>query len=853
MDNEKLSIIIPARNEVYLEKTLRSILDSAEGEIEIFAMLDGWAPDPVIDIGDDRVKFVHYKESIGQRKCINEGARMSSGKYFLKTDAHSMFDKGFDTKLKADCDYDWTVIPRMYNLDVSQWAPKRHKRTDYMYISNETGKELRAMYYSGFKNKCAKAHEEIDDVMTGQGACWFMHMDRFWELGGMDEGHGSWGQVGVEVACKAWLSGGRLVVNKKTWFSHYFRGGSGPGFPYKISGSQVEFARNYSRNLWINNKWPQQKRDFNWLIEKFDPPYWKDRDLTILFYSANRISDKILAPVVRSLKKKGIPIVSCTHEKMDLGNNSVFPKNKRSLQNIYRQVLDCARRAKTKYVALCEDDCLYDRDHFSYRPKKPFGYNTNRWVLHLDEKVYSKRIRPILSQCIAHRETLIKNLEERFKLKHIPDKYCGEMGCFEKQLGMTEYEYETFENKIPNLIVAHGKNTMGRKYVANQPCTNIDHWGPIDYWLKKFGPYKKEDSLTKKIRQWGYIASKIVDVEEMYENRDAFCDPRKTGSLKWFKECFPPYLKSIMNGIEFTDEELEKLPYFEYLKSKLHPVDRKPKLTRKGKRHAINLMKDVRKLYDDIKANGLRNPLDVWREGENLVLNRGGRRLEIIHALGYKTVPLRVFKDKEAYRLHIPDKRIVEEDTINCHAMHQFMKMQDKATDKYWVHGYTRLYDKHIGSLRNKLEKVLEIGVFRGASLLLWKKCFPMATIYGVDKDLKRSHGFLDGQSRIETMEGRQEDLGFLKNTVIPKGKFDLIIDDGGHKPDQMQSSFKALWDSLEHKGWYVIEDLFGNYRWGRRENNTMKMLQDLTDDMNLRSTIKSMHFYYNICFIEKM
>jgi cephalosporin hydroxylase len=79
--------------------------------------------------------------------------------------------------------------------------------------------------------------------------------------------------MGVEVGLKAWLSGGSFKVNKKTWFSHWFRGGI--GFPYHLSENSVEKARQYSRDLWLNNKWDKQTRDFNWLLDKFNPPGWK--------------------------------------------------------------------------------------------------------------------------------------------------------------------------------------------------------------------------------------------------------------------------------------------------------------------------------------------------------------------------------------------------------------------------------------------------------------------------------------------------------------------------------------------------------------------------------------------------
>jgi len=74
-----LSVLIAARQEKYLEQTIRNVLENAEGEIEIIVVLDGYLPDPVINIGDDRVIFIHYEKSIGQRAAINEAARRANG------------------------------------------------------------------------------------------------------------------------------------------------------------------------------------------------------------------------------------------------------------------------------------------------------------------------------------------------------------------------------------------------------------------------------------------------------------------------------------------------------------------------------------------------------------------------------------------------------------------------------------------------------------------------------------------------------------------------------------------------------------------------------------------------------
>jgi cephalosporin hydroxylase len=289
-----LSILIPAKNEVYLQKTIENLLENAEGEIEVLVALDGYLPEPQIVLNDNRVVFFHNKESIGQRQSINMLARHAKGKYIMKLDAHCAVDKGFDVKLAQDCEYDWTVIPRMYNLDRHTWTPKLKKRTDYMYIGWNEKNQLRSLYYTGGEyRELHRRKEEIDDTMGCMGPCFFMHKDRFWELGGCDEEHGSWGSQGIEVACKAWLSGGRLVVNKKTWFAHWFRGSDG-GFPYKIHQSDVDKARQRAENLWLNDKWELQKRPFKWMLEKFNPPSWEhyhkettmdQKELHKLFYN----------------------------------------------------------------------------------------------------------------------------------------------------------------------------------------------------------------------------------------------------------------------------------------------------------------------------------------------------------------------------------------------------------------------------------------------------------------------------------------------------------------------------------------------------------------------------------------
>ena len=311
-----LAVLIPARNEMFLARTVADVVRQARGDTEVVVVLDGaWADPPVAD--HPRVQVVHHAIPIGQRAATNLAARLSDARYVMKLDAHCTVAEGFDVELVRAGDElgrDVTQIPRMYNLHAFDWVcehcgarkyqgptptrcwvescaetsvallrspafrrdlvwqPRWRRRTDFARFDHE----LHFQYWSGYQER-PEAQGDIADVMSSIGACFVIARDRFFELGGLDEAHGSWGQFGTEVACKSWLSGGRQVVNKRTWFAHLFRTQGGDfGFPYSNPQSVVDQARRYSRELWIGGRWSQAVRPLSWLVDKFAPvPDWE--------------------------------------------------------------------------------------------------------------------------------------------------------------------------------------------------------------------------------------------------------------------------------------------------------------------------------------------------------------------------------------------------------------------------------------------------------------------------------------------------------------------------------------------------------------------------------------------------
>ena len=541
-----LSVIIPALNEEFLQKTIEDVLSNAEGDTEVIAILDGYWPKPGIP-DHPKVTLIHHEASIGQRAATNEGAKLSQAKYIMKCDAHCSFDKGFDVKLMADCEYDWTVIPRMYVLDAFHWVCldckkehpqgpalkncvkcggtnierkivwdiKKRKRTDYMWFD----KTLRMKYFDRIglgeygpdinATKEKYSHKlrdwssgDITDVMCGIGACWFLHRDRYFELGGMDEQHGSWGQMATEVACKAWLSGGRHVVNKKTWFAHLPRTQPGFSWPYNNPAAAQEKARQYSRDLWLNDKWPQAKHKLSWLIDKFGPlPGWEEKPIVqttktkgIVYYTDNRCEERILQVVRNQLTSacNGQKIVSVSQYPIAFGHNIVMPLQ-RSVITMFKQILKGLEEIDTDIVFLCEHDVIYHPSHFDFVPLKKdvYYYNDNVWDLDANtgQALHYAGMKKV-SGLVAYKDLLLehyRNRIERVEKEGFTRKIGFEPG---KKLprGIDNYDYAYYTSEHPNIDIRHSNSvTRGRFKLSEYRCRERikDSWTLADgipYW-----------------------------------------------------------------------------------------------------------------------------------------------------------------------------------------------------------------------------------------------------------------------------------------------------------------------------------------------------------------------------------
>ena len=138
-----------------------------------------------------------------------------------------------------------------------------------------------------------------------------------------------------------------------------------------------------------------------------------------------------------------------------------------------------------------------------------------------------------------------------------------------------------------------------------------------------------------------------------------------------------------------------------------------------------------------------------------------------------------------------------------------FEDNRGRLIDKY-TH-YFDIYERYFSRFRNTEVHFVEIGIFQGGSLQMWKHYFgPKARIYGVDinPECKKFE-----EDQISVFIGDQSDKTFLRQLTQRIPRMDIVLDDGGHFMDQQIASFEVLYPALAVEGVYLCEDLHTSYQ----------------------------------------
>jgi hypothetical protein len=275
----KLSVLIPARNEPYLNATIKSVLENATGETEIFAILDGYET--------EQLPGVHYLHTpLGDGEChlrqgINRAVELCSGEFVMKLDAHCMVAKGFDTELIKAHQDKRIQVPRRKRLDAKNWKLIEDGRPpiDYEHIILDQLLTNKFIWATTWEQRTKEREGiAIDDVMHIQGSTWFLSKEWFKSCRFMDLRYTGLGQEAEEIVFETLKRGGEAKVNKNTWYAHLHKTQERDWF--HIPPATLKQSYDYSFNRWI----VENRTLFTDIVERFMPiPGWPDMWQKILY------------------------------------------------------------------------------------------------------------------------------------------------------------------------------------------------------------------------------------------------------------------------------------------------------------------------------------------------------------------------------------------------------------------------------------------------------------------------------------------------------------------------------------------------------------------------------------------
>ncbi|MEO0772215.1 MAG: class I SAM-dependent methyltransferase [Pseudomonadota bacterium] len=182
-------------------------------------------------------------------------------------------------------------------------------------------------------------------------------------------------------------------------------------------------------------------------------------------------------------------------------------------------------------------------------------------------------------------------------------------------------------------------------------------------------------------------------------------------------------------------------------------------------------------------------------------------------------------------------------------------------------HHYIPLYDRYLSRFRGTKVRMLEIGVNKGGSLQMWRRFLGEdAVLFGIDinPDCAEFNG-LAGQVRI----GSQGDRVFLNKVVEEMGGVDVVLDDGSHRMNHIETSLHTLFPLMEIYGVYLIEDLHAAYWSGmgggfKAPDNFYNKVRKMIDDMHyayhrkdlqvpqLEGAVSGLHVHDSLVAIDK-
>ena len=175
-----------------------------------------------------------------------------------------------------------------------------------------------------------------------------------------------------------------------------------------------------------------------------------------------------------------------------------------------------------------------------------------------------------------------------------------------------------------------------------------------------------------------------------------------------------------------------------------------------------------------------------------------------------------------------------------------------------WTH-YFDIYNRHFQKFVGKEVHVVEVGIYSGGSLDMWKAYFgPKCWIYGVDIE-GACKAYAD--ERTQVFVGDQSDRGFWREFRKQVPQVDILVDDGGHVPEQQIVTLEEILPHIRPGGIYLCEDVHGElnrfaayvYGLGQALNAIARNAgSEAVVPSNFQKAISSIHQYPFVTVIER-
>jgi hypothetical protein len=174
-----------------------------------------------------------------------------------------------------------------------------------------------------------------------------------------------------------------------------------------------------------------------------------------------------------------------------------------------------------------------------------------------------------------------------------------------------------------------------------------------------------------------------------------------------------------------------------------------------------------------------------------------------------------------------------------------------------WLH-YFEIYHRHLAKFVGRDVNIVEVGVYSGGSLGMWRSYFgPNCHIHGVDIE-DSCKVYENDYTRIHI--GDQADRGFWRRFRQNVPIVDILIDDGGHLPEQQIATLEEMLPHLRPGGVFICEDVhethnkFAAYAHGL--GHGLNACEDRgalqTKPNRIQTAINSIHLYPYVVVIEK-